>query len=126
MKKLLMNMFAIVAVLIIAGCGGISTGGIPDVPMPIHNSYVVNDPASYPQMYTPEMLERMETVEKAYNVKFLGAYTFDGEWIIWAIEKATGKCVGNLLFSDGSVEEESCETAYEIYRAICADVGNCI
>ena len=111
-KKLLVSLSA---ALLIFACSTFS------------NTVSINGKAmALPQMYTEEMLTNKPLIEEEFNVTFLGAYTPGAnEWIMWATDNATGLCHAHII-SPALQTELSCDDAYEIYRAVCLEVGNCI
>jgi hypothetical protein len=79
----------------------------------------------YPQMYTPYMIEHMDGIEKENNVTFLGCYDDGrGSFILWVNDNTDGECYGSIAIAP-TVEEVSCDDAWQIYLRVCAKIGNC-
>jgi len=90
----------------------------PSITIPVEHSY--------PQMYTVEMLERKDAVEQEYDITFLGCYDdTQGAFLIWVWDNKKGKCEANVV-SPGQIIPLECEQGWEVYRAVCLEVGNCV
>jgi hypothetical protein len=79
----------------------------------------------YPQMYTPEMIEKMDAIEKENNVTFLGAYDDTlGGFIFWVNDNTTGKCYSNMI-DETQIQNLSCGDGWQVYLEVCKQIKNC-
>jgi hypothetical protein len=76
-------------------------------------------------MYTPVMLKNMGQIEKDDNITWLGCYDDGiGAFLLWHNDNETGKCHAAFIVPP-SIEEISCDDAWELYLEVCKDLGNC-
>ena len=125
-KKILKCLSIVVglsAVWLISGCSHDDSY----VPMSTNPSITIPVEHSYPQMYTKDMLDVKDSVEKDFNVTFLGCYdNTEGEFLIWVWDNESGICEASVVGPGTDIKLRSCEDGWEVYRAVCLEVGNCV
>jgi hypothetical protein len=121
-KRLFFTLAIVAGIMLALGCIGNSP---KQVVSSSDSSVTIKLDHQYPQMYTPEMIENMDAIEKENSVTFLGCYDDTlGSFILWVNDNSDGNCYASIAIPP-TIEQASCDDAWQIYLRVCSTIGNC-